>query len=112
MSTTDPLSVTFAALADPTRRALLGRLRAGTATVTELAQPFSLGLPAVSKQIAVLERAGLIIKSRQAQRRPCVLDPTPLMAAGEFLDLYRRHWEGNLDNLAGYLHHLQEGTDS
>jgi DNA-binding transcriptional ArsR family regulator len=103
----DGLSSTFEALADPTRRAMLVRLAAGEASVTELAEPFSMSLPAVSRHLKVLERAGLISRSRSAQWRPCRLAPGPLKEATEWLDEYRRFWDESLDNLADYLKELQ-----
>lgn len=87
--------LTFAALADPTRRAILGRLATGEATVTELAEPFSISLPAISKHLKVLERAGQIIRGRNAQWRPCRLDARPLEDASEWIERYRRFWEGS-----------------
>ena len=105
--TLDQLSTTFSALADPTRRAILARLAAGEASVTELAEPFAMSLPAVSRHLKVLERAGLIARSRTAQWRPCRLAPAPLKAASEWLEGYRRFWDESLDNLAGYLKDLQ-----
>jgi DNA-binding transcriptional ArsR family regulator len=101
--TRDPLDSTFAALADPTRRAILGRLRAGEATVLELAEPFDMSLPAVSKHLKVLERAGLISRGRDAQRRPCRLEPEPLEQAAAWMERYRRLWEQRLDRLDDYL---------
>jgi DNA-binding transcriptional ArsR family regulator len=89
----DRLSATFAALADPTRRAILARLASGEATVTALAEPFAISLPAVSKHLRVLQRAGLITRSRAAQRRPCRLEPAPLKDVAEWVGTYRRHWE-------------------
>lgn len=108
----DPLSATFAALADPTRRAILERLAAGDATVGELAEPFDLTLPAVSKHVAVLERAGLIAKSRNAQKRDCRITAAPLRNATSWLEEYRRHWEANLDQLDAYLTQLQKEDQS
>jgi DNA-binding transcriptional ArsR family regulator len=99
----DPLSGTFAALADPTRRAILARLAAGEATVTELAQPFPISLPAVSKHLRVLERAGLIAQGRTAQWRPCRLVAQPLGEATEWLGQYRDLWEQTFDSLADHL---------
>jgi len=104
---TDPLSTTFAALADPTRRAILERLARGDATVGELAEPFDMTLPAISKHLAVLERAGLIAKSRNGQHRLCRITATPLQNADIWLNEYRRHWEANLDSLDAYLTRLQ-----
>jgi DNA-binding transcriptional ArsR family regulator len=103
----DHLSTTFAALADPTRRAILARLATGEASVTELAEPFEMSLPAVSKHLKVLERAGLIARGRQAQWRPCRLDAGPLKSAADWLEHYRRFWEESLDRLEHYLRELQ-----
>ncbi len=105
--TTDPLSLTLSALADPTRRAILVRLRDGRATVGQLAEPFDLSLPAVSKHLKVLERAGLIERSRQAQTRPCTLRPEPMREAAEWINRYRNLWEGRLDRLDEYLKDVQ-----
>jgi DNA-binding transcriptional ArsR family regulator len=102
------LSETFAALADPTRRAILQRLVGGSATVTELAAPFSMTLPAVSKHLKVLERAGLIVRSRDAQWRPCRLEAAPLKDATDWLERYRQFWEASLDRLDEYLKELQQ----
>ncbi len=104
----DPLSTTFAALADPTRRAILERLAQGDATVGELAEPFRMTMPAISKHLSVLERAGLIIKSRDGQRRNCRITATPLKNATSWLNEYRRHWEANLESLDAYLTRIQE----
>ena len=95
MPTTDRLDATFAALADPTRRAILARLALGEASVTELAAPFAMSQPAISKHLRVLERAGLIRRGRDAQRRPCRLEPRPLAAATAWLKRYREVWEAN-----------------
>jgi DNA-binding transcriptional ArsR family regulator len=103
----DHLSTTFAALADPTRRAILARLALGEASVTELAEPFEMSLPAVSKHLKVLERASLIARGRQAQWRPCRLDAVPLKDAADWLEHYRRFWEQSLDRLEHYLRELQ-----
>jgi DNA-binding transcriptional ArsR family regulator len=103
----DALSVTFAALADPTRRAILERLARGDATVGELAAPFDLTMPAISKHLSVLERAGLLTKSRDGQRRNCRITATPLRNATSWLNEYRRHWEANLESLDGYLERIQ-----
>jgi DNA-binding transcriptional ArsR family regulator len=103
----DPLSQTFAALADPTRRAILARLCSGEATVSELAEPFDMSLPAVSKHLKVLERAGLVARSREAQWRPCRLDAAPLKDAAGWLERYRQFWEQSLDRLQDYLDELQ-----
>ena len=108
----DPLSATFAALADPTRRAILARLSQGEAGVTELAAPFAMSLPAVSKHLKVLERAGLISRGRAAQWRPCRLEPDALKDAAGWLDAYRRLWEGSFDRLDAYLTELQEQSTS
>lgn len=105
---TDHLSLTFGALADPTRRAILARLAKGEASVTELAQPFEMSLPAVSKHLKVLERAGLVTRSREAQWRPARLDPEPLKEAADWLDDYRRFWEESFDRLSDYLQEFQE----
>ncbi|TMD30766.1 MAG: helix-turn-helix transcriptional regulator [Chloroflexi bacterium] len=104
----DQLSITFAALADPTRRAILARLAKGEATVTELAAPFDLSLPAISKHLKVLQRSGLLEQGRQAQWRPCRLKPEPLRDAAEWVGQYRRHWEASFDRLDDYLRELQE----
>lgn len=101
------LDATFAALADPTRRAILARLARGEATVTELAAPFDMSLPAISKHLKVLERAGLVARSRDAQARPCRLTARPLEQAVQWLERYRRHWEDSFDRLDEYLHELQ-----
>lgn len=103
----DNLSVTFAALADPTRRAILARLASGEATVTELAQPFAMSLPAVSKHLKVLEHAGLIARGREAQWRPCQLEAGPLKDASGWLENYRRFWDTSLDRMEVYLQKLQ-----
>jgi DNA-binding transcriptional ArsR family regulator len=106
----DQLSVTFAALADPTRRAILERLARGDATVGELAEPFAMSLPAISKHIAALERAGLVAKSVHGQHRSCRVTVTPLKNAYGWIETYRRHWEANLENLDAYLVRLQATT--
>src|SRR5688572_33330412 len=103
----DRLSQTFAALADPTRRAILARLASGEASVTELAAPFDMSLPAVSKHLKVLERAGLIAKGRDAQWRPCQLDATPLKDVADWVNRYRRFWEQSFDRLEEYLREMQ-----
>ena len=103
----DTLSTTLAAIADPTRRAILSRLSEGEATVTELAEPFAMSMPAVSKHLKVLERAGLIERSREAQWRPCRLRAEPLREASEWIGSYRAHWEERFDRLDDYLHELQ-----
>lgn len=108
----DPLSTTFAALADPTRRAILARLSSGDATVGELAEPFAMSLPAISKHLSVLEKAGLITKSRDGQRRHCHISVGPLEEATSWLELHRQHWEKQFDNLGDYLATLhQPATD-
>jgi DNA-binding transcriptional ArsR family regulator len=101
------LDATFAALADPTRRAILARLATGEATVNELAEPFSMSQPAISKHLKVLERAGLISRGRDAQRRPRRLEAQPLAEASEWLERYREFWEGNFQRLDALLHELQ-----
>lgn len=103
----DPLSTTFAALADPTRRAILARLAEGEATVNELAAPFDLRLPSVSKHLKVLEQAGLIEQSRQAQWRPRRLQAAPLKEVAQWVDRYRRFWDGSFDRMSDYLDALQ-----
>ena len=108
----DRLSTTFAALADPTRRAILARLAGGEATVTELAAPFDLSLPAISKHLKVLQRAGLIEQGRQAQWRPCRLTPEPLRDVSDWLGQYRRHWEESFDRLDEYLRQIQQEEHS
>jgi DNA-binding transcriptional ArsR family regulator len=105
--TPDHLDTTFAALADPTRRAILARLVSGEATVTELAEPFDMSLPAVSKHLKVLERAGLIARGREAQWRPCRLDAKPLKDVADWVDHYRRFWKQSFDRLDEYLRELQ-----
>lgn len=103
----DNLSATFAALADPTRRAILARLASGETSVTELAAPFAMSLPAVSDHLKVLERAGLVERSRDARFRPCRIAPAPLKEATDWLEQYRQQWEQSLDRLDGYLKQLQ-----
>jgi DNA-binding transcriptional ArsR family regulator len=105
--TTDTLSLTFSALADPTRRAILERLATGAATVKELSAPFAMSGPAVSKHLRVLERAGLIARGREAQWRPCRLEAAPLEEVAEWAERYRRFWDASYDRLDDYLHHLQ-----
>lgn len=109
LETRDPLSLTFAALADPTRRSLLARLSKGEASVTELADPFlsEMSLPAVTKHLKVLERAGLITKTRDAQWRPCRLNGAPLLEANNWIAQYRAYWEESLDRLGDYLKTLE-----
>ena len=104
----DHLSATFSALADPTRRAILARLALGEASVAELAQPFSISPPAVTKHLKVLQRAGLITQGRQAQWRPCKLQAAPLHEASDFIAQYRQFWEQSLDRLDSYLQDLQK----
>ncbi len=105
--TADRLSTTFAALADPTRRAILARLGAGEATVTALAEPFAMSLPAVSKHLKVLERAGLIARGHHAQWRPCQLKAAPLKDVADWVQLYRQFWEESFDRLGEYLAELK-----
>ena len=106
---TDQLSTTFAALADPTRRAILARLASGeSASVGELAEPFDMSLPAISKHLKVLERAGLIARSRDAQWRPCRLDAGPLKEVAEWVSEYRKFWEESFDRLDAYLREIQK----
>jgi DNA-binding transcriptional ArsR family regulator len=107
---TDQLSLTFAALADPTRRAILARLAQGEATVNQLAEPFAMTLPAVSKHLKVLERAGLITRGRNAQWRPCRLDPRPLQEASTWVEHYRAFWEGSYQRLDEHLRTIMKGT--
>ena len=109
---TDRLSTTFAALADPTRRAILARLASGEASVSELAAPFEMSLPAVSKHLKVLERAGLITRGRAAQWRPCRLEAAPLKDASDWLEEYRGFWEESFDRLEEYLRELQEKEET
>ncbi len=104
---TDTLSATFAALADPTRRAILARLASGECSVTELAEPFEMSMPAVSKHLRVLERAGLIARGRQAQWRPCRLEAGPLKDVADWAERYRHVWEQRLDRLDVYLRELK-----
>jgi DNA-binding transcriptional ArsR family regulator len=106
----DQLSSTFAALADPTRRAILARLALGESSVTELAEPFRMSMPAVSKHLKVLERAGLIARGREAQWRPCRLEAAPLESAARWIEEYRRFWEESLDRLEDYLKKMQAQT--
>jgi DNA-binding transcriptional ArsR family regulator len=109
---TDRLSATFAALADPTRRAILARLSAGALSVTALAEPHDMSLPAISKHLAVLERSGLIVRRRDAQWRPCGLRAQPLKEAVDWLEGYRQFWEQSLDRLDDYLRELQAKPSS
>lgn len=104
----DPISSVFAALADPTRRAILARLADGGATVNELAAPFPMSMQAVSKHLNVLERAGLIVRTREAQWRRCTLDPAPLRDIARWVEQYRRLWDERYDSLDDYLHELKE----
>ncbi len=104
----DPLSQTFAALADPTRRAMLERLANGPATVKELAEPFQISMPAISKHLKVLEHAGLIERGREAQWRPARLQAAPLRDANQWLEAYRQNWEDSFDRLEDYPRRLQE----
>lgn len=105
---TDPLSETFGALADPTRRAILARLASGEASVTELAAPFEMSMPAISKHLKVLERAGLIARGREAQWRPCRLQAAPLQDVAGWVDHYRRFWEESFDRLDEYLQEMKK----
>ncbi|APR77775.1 Transcriptional regulator, ArsR family protein [Minicystis rosea] len=109
--TTDPLSATLFALADPTRRGILSRLATGDATVKELAAPYDMSLAAVSKHLKVLESAGLISRGRDAQWRPCHLEAKPLQAVSDWLEDYRRFWDHSLDSLADYLKVMQQSTN-
>jgi DNA-binding transcriptional ArsR family regulator len=104
----DTLSITFAALADPTRRAILADLIAGNKSVNQLAAPFEMSLPAISKHLKVLERAGLIVRGREAQWRPCQLEAGPLKDINGWLEHYRRFWDESFDRLNDYLHELEE----
>lgn len=106
----DRLSTTFSALADPTRRAILARLATGEATVNQLAEPFEMTLPAVSRHLKVLERAGLITRGREAQWRPCRIDPEPLRELSGWLETYRQFWEDSFDRLDVYLRQVQNGN--
>lgn len=107
----DRLSDVFAALADPTRRAILERLAIGEASVTELAKPFAITPPAISRHLKVLERAGLITRTRQAQWQPCHLEPAPLKYAADWMEQYRQHWDKRLDQLDAYLREIQGKED-
>ena len=109
MQSPDRLSLTLSALADPTRRAILARLALGETSVTELAEPFDMSLPAVSKHLKVLERAGLIARSREAQWRPCKLEAGPLREVNDWLEYYRRFWDASFDRLDEYLKRIQQG---
>jgi len=110
--TQDQLSMTLSALADPTRRAILARLARGEASVNELAEPFAMSLPAVSKHLKVLEKAGLISRGREAQWRPCKLEAGPLKDLNAWLDNYRQFWEESFDRLDLYLQKLQKGDEN
>ena len=105
----DPLSATFAALSDPTRRAILARLAMGESSVSDLAEPFAMSLPAVSKHLKVLEKAGLITRGRAAQYRPCRLDPAALKPVDDWLETYRLLWEQRFDRMGDYLDQLKKG---
>jgi DNA-binding transcriptional ArsR family regulator len=105
----DRLSAIFSALADPTRRAILARLSEGERSVTELAEPFDMSLPAISKHLKVLERAGLVVRGREAQWRPVRLDATPMQEVSGWLEAYRRFWDQSLDRLDDYLQAIQKG---
>jgi DNA-binding transcriptional ArsR family regulator len=106
----DQLTTTLAALADPTRRAILAQLSSGEASVTELAEPFDISLPAISKHLKVLERAGLITRGREAQWRPCRLEAAPLKAVATWVEYYRRFWTESFDRLDGYLREIKTST--
>jgi DNA-binding transcriptional ArsR family regulator len=108
MPTADPLSLTLSALADPTRRAILARLVEGEATVNELAEPFDISLPAVSRHLKVLEAAGLISRGREAQRRPCRLKPEALRTVDDWLERYRRFWSESFDKMDAYIAELKD----
>ena len=110
--TTDPHSSTFAALADPTRRAILARLASGETSVTELTEPFAMSMPAISKHLKVLERAGLIARGRDAQRRPCRIAASPLKDVADWVERYRRFWDESFDRLDDYLHELKRQEKS
>lgn len=107
MQIPDPLSTTFQALADPTRRAILARLALGEASVSDLAEPFEISLPAVSRHLKVLEHAGLIVRTREAQWRPCQLNAGPLKDAASWIDDYRRFWDASFDRMGEYIAQLQ-----
>jgi len=108
---TDSLSAAFAALADPTRRAIIARLAEGEASVNELAAPFDMSLPAVSKHLKVLEKAGLISRGKEAQWRPARLEPQTMKSIADWLEQYRRFWESSFDRLDGYLQKIQSADD-
>ena len=108
MQATDPLSATLSALADPTRRAILERLAQGAATVNEIAEPFDISLPAISRHLKVLEGAGLITRGREAQWRPCRLEPIALKSVDDWLEHYRRFWSGSFDKMDAYIAQLKK----
>ena len=110
--TADRLSATFAALADPTRRAILARLRQGEASVKELSEPFAISPPAITKHLKVLERAGLISRSRDAQWRPCKIEPEPLQQAAEWVEQYRQLWEARFEQLDDFLREMQAAAST
>lgn len=110
--TNDPLTAVFQALADPTRRSILEQLSTGKATVKELARPFAITLPAITKHLKILEKAGLIERGRKAQWRPCQIQAKPLKDASDWIDQYRRHWEESLERLDHYLQKLQKQNAS
>lgn len=112
MMQTDPLSAQFAALADPTRRAILARLAEGEASVNEIAEPFDISLPAVSRHIKVLENAGLISRTRTAQWRPAKFEPLAMKGVADWLDQYRHFWESSFDRLDAYLKYIQSGGNN
>jgi DNA-binding transcriptional ArsR family regulator len=112
VTTTDHLSTTLSALADPTRRAILTRLASGAATVTQLAEPFDISLPAISRHLKVLQRAGLVRQSREAQWRPCRLEAAPLEEVADWVGQYRRFWEERFDRLDDYLREVQASEAS
>ena len=109
MQAVDPLSMTLSALADPTRRAILARLSKGAATVNDLAEPFDISLPAISRHLKVLESAGLISRGREAQWRPCKLEAEPLKQLDGWLGRYRKFWEGSFDKMDAYLAQITKG---
>lgn len=109
--TADALSLTFQALADPTRRAILARLAKGETSVKDLSEPFDISQPAISKHLKVLENAGLISRTREAQLRPCKLEAAPLRDVEQWVERYRRHWEQNFDRLDAYLKEIQEDQE-
>ena len=111
-TTSDPLSTTFQALADPTRRAILARLALGEASVSDLAEPFEISLPAVSRHLKVLEQAGLVSRTREAQWRPCQLNAGPLKDAAGWIDHYRRFWDASFERMDAYLAELQANKEA